>query len=71
MLALATPARLHPLPITIESRSPGKERDSETGFDYIGARYNGEGPPFRPVFAKVSLFRNRNKKRFRRVSELL
>jgi hypothetical protein len=24
-----------------ESRSTGKERDSETGLDYFGARYNG------------------------------
>lgn len=31
---------LGPFPLTPPSRSPGKERDSESGLDYFGARYN-------------------------------
>lgn len=32
---------LTPAPTNLESRSSGKERDSETGLDYFGARYYG------------------------------
>ena len=42
MLAAFNLAVPHALPnLDAESRSPGKERDSETGLDYFGARYYG------------------------------
>lgn len=40
MLPAHTSARLQP-PLPLQSRFTGKERDSETGLDYFGARYYG------------------------------
>ena len=39
MLSAEIPGRTNPPPRCVESRSPGKERDLETGLDYFGARY--------------------------------
>jgi RHS repeat-associated protein len=41
MLSAEIPGRTNPPPRCVESRSPGKERDAESGLDNFGARYFG------------------------------
>lgn len=41
MLSAEIPGWLKPMPLCLQPRSPAKERDTETGLDYFGARYYG------------------------------